>query len=260
MIRNPAKALLITGLAFMKKIALLFVVLFLTNTTASAQRGKFVWEDEICVTEGTFNPSLYTKKQLENTYKLWYSQDFSMFVYQGMSSNSQGLMERRTVESLDTEYAQKSAALKNLEIVNVPYWKAFKEKKLKALEQDYKLARATVQAYKNPAALKEIHFAESCVKRFSKPLIAGGDDLLRVWREVDEDLRKKNSNPGELQKYFEENMASPDKFKYAQDEVIRFGLWDCVNALIDHDDDARTIQVQFLRLFKRVKNLGCDYA
>src|SRR5262245_16824377 len=124
----------------MKKIALLALAFVLGNTIASAQLRKFVWEDEICAYEGRYNASLYTKKQLENTYQMWYSPDFVNDAYELGHSNSQGLWERWTIAELDADYAQKSSALKNLEVVNVPFWKALKQKKLQTMEQSYKLA------------------------------------------------------------------------------------------------------------------------
>jgi hypothetical protein len=251
---------MISGLEFMKRIALLSVVLFLANAAASAQVKKFQWEDEICVFEGTYNARLYTKKQLENTYKLWYSQDFEMQTYDATAFEFEDVAKLRTPSSLDTEYAQKSAALRKLEIVNVPFWKAFKQKKLKALEQDYKLARASVQAYRNPKALREVTFADACVKKFAPPLIAGGDELLRIWREVNIESRKKNASPEAVKKNFEEQLASADKFKYAQTEVITFGWWNCVNALIDRGNENQIASKSFWKLFKYVRQIGCDYS
>ncbi len=251
---------MIYGLEFMKRIALLFFVFALANAAALAQVKKFMWEDEICVFEGTYNTRLYTKKQLENTYQLWYSQDFQMQTYDAAVFRFEDIGKLRTVASLDAEYAQKSAALKKLEIVNVPFWKAYKQKKLKALEQDYKLARASVQAYQNPKALREVTFAPACVKKFAPPLIAGGDDLLRIWREVNIDSRKKNASPEGVRRNFEAQLASADKFKFAEVEVITFGWWNCVNATIERGDENQLPSKNFWKLFRRVKKIGCDYA
>jgi hypothetical protein len=244
----------------MKRIALLLVVLFLVSAEASAQMSKFTWEDEVCVFEGTYNARLYTKKQIENTYQLWYSQDFDMQTYDAAIYEIEDIGKLRTADSLDAEYARKSAALQKLEIVKVPFWTAFKQKKLKALEQDYKLARASVQAYQNPKALREVTFADACVQRFANPLIAGGDDLLRIWREVNIESRKNNASPEAVRKEYEAQMASADKFKYAQVEVITFGWWNCVNARIVRGDESPTPSKNFWKLFKSVKKISCDSA
>jgi len=258
--RGFAKGLMISGLEFMKRIALLFIVFALANAPASAQVKKFQWEDEICVFEGIYDARLYTEKQLENTYKLWYSQDYEMELYQAAVFEYEDIGRLRTPSSLDAEYARKAAALRKLEVVNTAFWKAFKQKKLKALEQDYQLARASVQAYQKPKALREVTFAEACVQKFAPPLIAGGDELLRIWREVNIDSRKKNASPEAVRKNFEEQLASADKFKYAQVEVITFGWWNCVNARIDRGGEGSVPSKNFWKLFKHVNRIGCDYA
>jgi hypothetical protein len=254
-----AKVLFINSLEFMKKIALLIGVFILFGAVVSAQSRKFIWEDEICAFEGVYNARKYTKKQLENTYQLYYSQQFDLQTYQFSFSNEQGLRERWTVEALDAEYARKSEALRKLEVVNVPFWKAFKAKKLKALEQDYHLTRVSVQAFQNPSALKEITFADACVKRFAPPLIAGGDELLRIWREVKAESWGKNADPEKVRKDFEAKLASADKFKDAQLDVLTYGWWNCVNAQIIRGDES-VASKSFWKLFRRVKRLGCDYA
>jgi len=243
----------------MKKIALLIGVFILFSGTVSAQSRKFVWEDEICAYEGTYNASLYTEKQLENTYQLWYSRDFDIDSYQA-TYNLNGLRERWTITALDAEYARILAILKNLEIVNVPYWKAFKAQKLKALEQDYILARLTLEAFENPSVLRQLKFADACVEGFATPLITGGDRLLRVWREVNEKGRHKNEFSLETSKSFEDKMAYADKFKYAREEVLTYGWWNCVAAVINHEDNSSMPFDSFRKLFKRHKRLGCDYA
>lgn len=244
----------------MRKFVFCVVVLLLSYASASAQVGKFRWEDEICVFEGTYNTRLYTKKQLENTYRLWYTRDFDMDTFEATVFEIENIEKLRTAASLDAEYARKSANLKNLAVVNTPFWKEFKAKKLKGMEQEYRLARASVQAYEKPSALREVTYADACVQRFAPPLIAGGDALLTLWREVNEDARTKNADPERVRKDFEAKMASAERVKYAQVEVITFGWWNCVNEKIERGDDSPVPSRNFWKLFKRVKKLGCDYA
>jgi hypothetical protein len=241
----------------MKRPALMLVVFLLGAALVSAQSKKFVWSDEICTFEGTYRR--YTEKQLENTFRLWYSRDFVMDGYRGSISVA-GLLERRTTASLDAEYVRKSAALRDLEIVNVPYWKAFKQKKLKILEQDYRLARATVRAFQTPTALEEVKFAGACVKRFAPPMLAGGDELLNFWRELNEEKRRKSDSPEILRENFESKIASTDKFKYAQEEILISDWWDCAGSMTARADDDAVLYKNFRKLFRRVKRLGCDFA
>ena len=127
-------------------------------------------------------------------------------------------------------------------------------------KQDYKLARTTVLGFDDPLALRELTFADACRRTFAEPLIAGGDPLLKIWRELIEKAIKKSSYPDDTRKYFEERMASADKFKFARDEVITGGWWNCANARIKRGDADIILDKNFRKLFRRVKQLGCDYA
>jgi hypothetical protein len=242
----------------MRKIALLIVVFALSGAVVSAQLKKFRWEDDVCKFEGTFDAKKYTAAQLKNTYALYTSSEFEMIVVEAAVFKYEDIGKLSTVEALDAEYARKSAALQKLEIVNTPYWKAFKQLKIKALERAWQLARVSVQAYRNPAALKELTFADACVQRFVPPLIAGGDELLRVWRESSEERRRKNGNPALQKQRFDEEFASADRLKYAQVNVITFGWWNCVNAEIDRGEDYAAIEKNYTKLFKRVKQIKCE--
>jgi hypothetical protein len=243
----------------MNKIAALMVVFVLCGAAVSAKSKKFVWEDEICAYEGSYNVALYTKKQLENTYQLWYSRDFELDVWHGERSVD-GHMEPFTISWLDYQYALKSAALRKLEIVNVPYWQNVKRKKLKALEQKYILERLTLQAFENPPVLSKLKFADACLEKFGNPLMAGDASLLRIWRVSNEQSRKTSAYAEDIRKYFEERMASADRIKYARDEVLKDGWWNCVNSQIDRGDDDGLQHKNFRKIFRRVKTLGCDYA
>jgi hypothetical protein len=243
----------------MKKFAALMVVFVLCSAAASARSKRFVWEDEICSYEGRYNGALYTEKQLENTYQLWYSQDFELFVWQGKRQVN-GLMEPISLAWLDYQYALKSTALQKLEIVNVPYWRNVKQKKLKALEQKYILERLTFQAAEDLTVLRKLEFADVCVKNFAEPLIAGDASLLRIWRESSEQARKTSAYAEDMRRDFEKRMASADKMKYAREDVLTGGWWSCVSSKIDGGGDEGVMHENFRKLFRRVKRLGCDYA
>ena len=243
----------------MKKALALLVILFSANAFVSAKLKRFVWQDEICAYEGSYNGALYTKKQLENTYRLWYSRDFELDVWKG-ARQLNGLREPTTTAWLDYHYALKSEALKKLEIVNVPYWQNAKRKRLRALEQKYLMERLTLEASENPPVLRKLKFADACLEKIAGLLTADDATLLRVWREADEQARKASADPENMRKYFEERMASADRLKYARAEVLIDGWWSCVDSAIDRGDDESVQHTNFRKLFRRVKTLGCDHA
>jgi len=256
----PAKPASRASLEFMKKIALLTLIFVLGNIAISAQDRKFQWEDEICVFEGIYNARRFTKRQLEGAYRLWYTRDFDMDVYKARVKYVGDTEKLPTVAEIDEEYAQKSAALRALEVVNAPFWKNLKAKKLQELEQDYKFERAAVQAFQKPSALREVKFAAVCAEKFVPPLLAGGAGLLKFWREMEEERLKNRPEADGERKNFENLITSADNVKYAQVDIISYAWWNCANALIDRDASDTVASQNFWKLFKHVARGGCDYA
>ena len=243
----------------MKKALLVLFILSAANSFVSAKMRRFVWEDEICTYEGWYDAARYSKKQLENTYRLWYSQDFELFARKG-ERQIDGRWEPFTLEWLDYQYGVKSAVLRGLNVVDTPYWQNVKRRKLLILEQRYRLERATFEAVREPLVLRRTAFAEACLAKYAEPLIAGGDSLLRIWREENESQRKKSAYEDDMRRLFEERMASADRLKYAREEVLRDGWWECVASKIGSSDDEGIMHRNFRKLFKRVRRMGCDYA
>jgi hypothetical protein len=244
----------------MKKVALFLAVLWLAAASARAQYRKFVFEDEICVYKAVYNPRLYTKKQLEGAYRLWFTRDFEMDIYKLRVYSVLDLKKLPTVAEIDEEYARKSAELKSLKVVNLPFWKNLKARQSKILEQDYKLMRAAVEAYRKPSVLNDVTFAAACSKRFAPPLIAGGDRLLAFYRELlEEPFVNRAANEGE-RIYVESSVTGADRFLNAQIEIISRRWLDCADALVERGDADDAARKNFRKLFKRVEERGCDYA
>lgn len=237
--------------------ALLIIILILSNAlAAAAQTKKFRWTTELCEYEGTYDASRYTENQLKHTYLLFFGGDFHLqadataWKYEDIKKLSLG--------ALSKEYTTKSNILRGLDIVKIPYWQTLRQNKLKEMQQVYNLSRITIEAYENPARLKEYKPAASCVKTYADPLINGGDALLITWRQVNEASRQKNADPARLRRIFEAQYNSPDKYQHAQIEVMQFGWWNCANALIDRVEQNDDPEKNFKKLFRRVRTIGCD--
>jgi hypothetical protein len=71
-------------------------------------------------------------------------------------------------------------------------------------------------------------------------------------------LLKNSGSPEIAKKEFEEQFNSPEKFQYAQVEVMGFGWWNCANALIDRADKSAENEREFKKLFKRTRTVECD--
>jgi len=230
---------------------LLIAILILCQTAAFAQTKKFRWTTELCEFEGTYDAKKYTDAQLKNTVKLFALESFDIQTDATVWKYEE--IKNLNVAALDKEYESKSTALKKLDIIKSAYWESLRMRKLKELKQVYELSRLTMLGYNEPAKLKEAAFAESCVVKYATPLIIGGDELLTIWREVNEDSRRKNGDPERIKKIFEAEYDSPDRYKFARVEVMSFGFWNCANALIEREEYDGTHEEEFEKLFKRTK-------
>lgn len=234
------------------------IVFLLAAVSVNAQVKTFRWGTEMCDHTGTYSSKKYTEEQLRNTAKL-FALDDSLRISANATVWKHEDITKLDVAALDQEYEQKSTLLKTMKIVDTPYWEGIRQAKLKELEQVYKLSRATMQAYTNPAVLRDYPVAESCKLKYAGPLTLGGESLIGAWRQVNLDSQKRNVDPGRLQRRFDEENASPDRLKFALVETMSFGWWNCANEFVDYERKGSdgTAEEQFKKLFIRVKS-QCD--
>lgn len=236
----------------------LFGFLMLIVGSATAQNKTFKWSDELCDYSGTYNSKKYTEKQIEDTHKLFRTVGIP-FEFQATVWNFSEI-ETLDVAVLEAEYKQKRAELAALDIVKTPFWEGVRQGKLKEMDQVYKLSLVTAKAYKDPAVLRTYETADACKAKYAESIILGGDNLLRIWREVNKASQVRNSDPGRLQRKFDEQFASADRLNFALVETMAFGWWNCANATIEYEpsegDGSR--DREFRKLFVRVRTLACS--
>jgi hypothetical protein len=237
-------------------LLMLIAVAGFADSTA-AQTKKFRWTTELCEFEGTYDARKYSETELRNTLKLFalggefrINAEATVWKFEDIA--------RLDVGALDREYNRVTSDLKNLKIARAPYFENLRQRKLKEIEQVYRLSRVTMRAYANPALIGEYKSAAACVTKFAAPLANGGADLLGVWRAVNEDSRRKNADPARLEKIFNEQMNSADREKFARVEVMSFGWWNCANESIEYVEHDGTQEKEFRKLFARVKTISCD--
>ena len=210
----------------------------------------FTWYDELCRYTGKYDSTLVTAKQLKNSYDLGYRSDrFSIttliFTFDWIELN-----ETFIVDSLDKEYHRKLNDLKTSEVINTKYWQVLKKKKIKELTQVYKLSRLNILGYRHPDTLNYRGCPAEC-KKYVHGLVKGGDDLLRVWLELQKEHTARYGNNEASNMRFYENYYSTDKLKYAQMDVILYGWWNCVNNTIPYVNDT-DFQAEYLKNFTDV--------
>lgn len=234
----------------------LTALLLIFSVSAAAQVKKFKWSSGACDFESTFDTKKYKVAELQNTLKL-------------IGPNGPSIQTDATVwkfadipnlslEKLDAEYAQKTAELKNLKIVKTPYFEKLRQNYLRELEEVYKLSRVSITAYTKPEMLKSYKGADSCVAKYANPLTAGGQSLLDIWLNVNKDSRSKNSDPERLRREFEAQLNSPQKYEFAQVEVMNFGWWNCANEFAYRVAQDGTSEKEFKKLFVRTKTISCE--
>lgn len=241
----------------MKKFTLLALLLFAIS--AHAQPKAYRWSSGHCDHLATYDSKKYTEAQLRDTWEL--TDDYTMTSLKNFPHVWKWEdIENLDVVALDAEYKVKTEKLKTLNVVAVPYFQNAKTARLKELDQVYALGRAKLLAFRTPEVLRDYPAAASCKLKFVEPLIAKDESLFKVWLDVSMASRERNSDPDRLKRRFEEQMASPDKIKFAIIEVMGFGLGNCANALIERDEGGSdgSHEREFRKLFRRVRDVNCS--
>lgn len=236
---------------------LLTIIFLLTSITVNfAQTKTFKWSSEMCDYQSVYNAKKVSLAQLKDTLKLMKMQGLPL----NFDATPQNLdaVDKLNVADLQSEYEAKKREIEGLKLVKNSYFENFRKAKLKELEQVYQLSKVTAEGYKNPQIIKDFDFAPSCVSKYADSLISGGDDLLNIWLEVNKESRKNNSDPNYIRKKYETQLNSPDKFRYARNEVMTFGWWNCANLSIEYVSSDGQAEKEFKKLFVKTKTINCD--
>lgn len=126
--------------------------------------------------------------------------------------------------------------LTNLVIANNEYWRAFKVAKTRELTNAYKIKRITLVSYSQPMSLAKFKSNIPCENKYATALKTGGDILLRVWKDLIEELALKNGNPAKIRAEYLYQSHSAQRNIYARITVTRLGWWNCVNNSIRYAD------------------------
>ncbi len=240
----------------MKRFSFVTSLILLCSIAISAQTAKFEWAQGLCEFEGTYDSTKYTKEQLLDTQKLLSSVGSLSLAYDPTPRNFDGI-EKLSLTELEAEYKAKLKEFQSLKLVQGEIWEELRQNKIKELNQLYALSKVTVKGYKNPASLREFKVAEPCADFYAQPLIDGGEYLLTTWKKVNMDSRSRNGSPQRLERIFNQQNSSPDRFKFAQIEVMTFGWWNCANGMRYHLKSEVKYEENFNKLFTNVKTI-CD--
>jgi hypothetical protein len=245
------------GSKAMRGVLVMLLALWATGTFA--QRAVFKWSDELCEYAGTYDTRKYTAKQLDGCY--WLSHNSSLMLSHTPSVFKPSDIDKLSIVALDQEYHQTLTQLEALDLPKATYWADLRQSKVTELNQLYQLSRVALQGYTNPSVLRQWFYQDTCLRRHVDALVAGGDSLLAGWRNVVAMQAARNGCPERLWGEFDAQRSSDSWMDYARVCITTFGWWNRALIHIERsedkfDDNRRTRE--FMRLFVKTKNLGCD--
>lgn len=234
-------------------------ILLFSAFSVSAQIRTFKWSDELCDFSATYDAKKYTEAQLKNTRRLLSHGELRLDTFNVTAWKYEDIA-KVDVAALDVKYNSLIDELEHLEYVSTPFTDSVRKARIAETRQLYQLARTTMTAYTDPTALRRYMGADACKMKFGEPIIAGGEALISAWRKVNLDSQGRNSDPARLQRRWEQENASPDRFKFALIETMSFGWWNCANQEIKYaeSDLGERADREFRKLFIRVRTLRCD--
>ncbi len=230
-----------------------------TDTVTSGQPKQEVFQfvTELCENKGYFNSNIYSREEIEGTYKLWYELSGSLLDIPSAYS-LKSLAELRNnkdkiLAKLDKDFAARKTQILNLKVVNTPYWQGIKKKTYEELVQTYEKYKIQVAAYSDPSVLLK---NDQC-KNFSKALNSTDDQMFAEWKKLREEASKNNGNPQHIMDEFNEQLNSSDNREYAIIDLITFGWGNCANSKIQRVSHDEAINNQFEALFIKIDS-ECD--
>lgn len=243
----------------MKSIKIFIALVILSAAAAvNAQTRTFTWMTEMCELTGTYDSKKYSEKQLADTKRLLFDGDLVVDTI-GVTAWKYEDIAAFDVAALKERYKKVLNELNSLEYIRNAYTDSVKAARIREAHELWALADTTMRAYTQPEVIRSYKAAEECRTKYGEPLIAGGDSLLAAWKQVNLDSQKRNADPARLQKRFDNQMASPDRMKFALLETMSFGWWNCANDSVARADEvaSENADAEYRKFFKSV-TVKCD--
>lgn len=228
-----------------------------STATLQPKQEVFNFGTELCDNKGYFDSNKYSRKEVEDTYKLWYELSGSLldtpFVHNLKDLNEIRNNKDQILAKLDKDFAEKKAQITNLRIVNIPYWQDIKKKSYEALIQSYEMEKIQIIAYSDPSILLK----NNACPHFSKALNSTDEQMFAEWKKLREGMSKNNSDPQRIINQFNEQLNSADKRDYATIDLITFGWGNCANDKVQRVSRDEKMNNEFNALFIKIDS-ECD--
>jgi len=236
---------------------LIIVTLFISIFGSNAQTATFEWSSEFCRCpercefRGTFDSTIITRKQLENTRKYL---TVGGYIEYNVTPNLIEEVKHLNTLQLKLECLSRIDELENNEFIDSPFWEMQREKKLNRYREFCKLKEVTLQAYSNPSILKTFEPAQMSCQEYINSLINGGDELLNTWKELVGEQASRNVAPENLWRTFDSQISSEQKHEFAKFYVMKYGWWNCANRSIAGTVEPMVIEEEFQLIFESVSS------
>lgn len=230
-----------------------------TDTVVNVQPKQeiFNFGTELCDNKGYFDSNTYSRKELEDTYKLWFELSGSLldtpFVNNLKDLNEIRNNKDQILAKLDKDFAEKKAQIMNLKVINTPYWQRIKQKSYEELVQSYEMEKIQIIAYSDPSILLKNN---NC-SHFSKALNSTDEQMFSEWKKLRENMSKGNASPERIMNEFNERLNSSDKRDYAFIDLITFGWGNCANDKVQRVSRDEKMNNEFNALFIKIDS-ECD--
>ncbi|MFW5768205.1 MAG: hypothetical protein ACOCXO_07550, partial [Bacteroidota bacterium] len=156
------------------------------NKDISSKLKQYDWHFISCAYEGTYDAGKYSKEQLENTMEYLIqahgtSRPFSIFRVEDLQNVQKDEVEEELNQTLDK--------LNNLTFISTPAFNKVKQKRISNMQRLKKLYLMELESYSNPKVLLNDEYSKNECSKYTKALIAGGDSLLALRKEMAEQSR-----------------------------------------------------------------------
>jgi hypothetical protein len=212
------------------------------------------WYTELCEMNSSFETNKYSKKQLNDTFKLWFASN-SYFDFDGYPVFDLD-KQLDPIEKLEEDYSNRKKTLENLEIVNLTYWQNIKDLRLKELKSYYEFEKTAYNAYSNTEILAKTNFDKKASIYVEALVSKDSLKMINAWRILNEEQKSKNGSPDDVENKFQSRLNSDRCLEYAKMELFSFG-WsnyavktnkNC--AILNRTD---ILQTEYLKLFLSTK-------
>ncbi|MFY7810281.1 MAG: hypothetical protein ACOVQ2_00980 [Flavobacterium sp.] len=186
-----------------------------------SRKDTLVWFTELCEMTSSFDGSKYSKKQLKDTYKLWFDSNIYLD-FKGYPSFE--LTEKiDSIDILENKYKDIKNNIEKLEIVKLPFWENLKKTKLLQLKIYYDFEKTAYNAYRDLNILKQTKF-DPKAKIYVEALTSSNQvKILNAWKVLIETQKSDNSTPEYLEEKFQLRLKSSQSLEYAKMDLFTFG-------------------------------------